>query len=146
MEAILEPDSEVEVPCLWVGDSEPLDHSDDAQAHRDAGAAEATEDFVKLRAQMQRAMTEGAGVSRSAESLAGAEKVVRDIERRVASSTTVRPGAELANLCCISRALLRAAEMRCETRGAHSRLEYRETRQEWRRRIVHGRLADSTQS
>jgi len=98
-------------------------------------------DPVKLRAVLQRSMTEGAGVSRSSATLETASKVVSSVERRVETLGTNRPAVELANLCTLSRALLVSAEIREETRGAHSRLEFPTPRAEWRRRIVHGQLA-----
>jgi L-aspartate oxidase len=96
------------------------------------------EDIVKLRALLQRAMTEGAGVARSATSLGEAARAVSEVRARLARLRIERPSAELANLCAVSSALLVAAELREETRGAHSRREFPEPRPEWRRRLVHG--------
>ncbi len=95
MEAVLHGDTTAaEVPCTWVG-RRPLPPNAPAAS----GAGESGEvaiqvggsdDAVKLRALVQRAMTEGAGVSRSAASLESASRLVSDVERRVCRSC-VRP-------------------------------------------------------
>jgi aspartate oxidase len=46
----------------------------------------------------------------------------------------------VSNLAAVAGALLRAADARLETRGAHARVEYPDQRPEWRRRVVHGRI------
>jgi len=51
-----------------------------------------------------------------------------------------RAAGEVANLAAVATALLRAADARVETRGAHARVEYPQSRPEWRRRLVHGQL------
>jgi succinate dehydrogenase/fumarate reductase flavoprotein subunit len=51
-----------------------------------------------------------------------------------------RAAGEVANLAAVAGALLRAADARIETRGAHARIEYPESRPEWRRRLVHGQI------
>ena len=63
-------------------------------------------DVVKLRALMQRSMTEGAGVSRSATSLDASARVVSAVRSRLSRLEVDRPTAELANLCDVSGALL----------------------------------------
>ncbi|MHB8593740.1 MAG: L-aspartate oxidase [Acidimicrobiales bacterium] len=96
-------------------------------------------DVPKQRERLQRAMTEGAGVLRSAESLQQAATVADD----VAAATWGLPGreaGELANLAVLADALLRAADARVESRGAHARVEYPETSPRWRCRQVHGRI------
>ncbi|WP_018548011.1 L-aspartate oxidase [Streptomyces sp. LaPpAH-108] len=94
---------------------------------------------------VQRIMTEGAGVLRSADSLArAAERLERlHAEAREALETdgkTPEPGVdtwEATNLLSIARVLVAAARLREETRGCH----WREDRPErdddhWRRHIV----------
>ena len=44
---------------------------------------------------------------------------------------------ELANLATAAASLLRSAELRCETRGAHARSDHPRASERWRRRIVH---------
>ena len=143
MEAVLEGGpTGAEVPCTWVGRlpviGAPVRGPDAPNAH-DVGIGDATDDDpVKLRALLQRAMTEGAGVSRTAASLGSASRTVSAVGRRLSGLGVDRSTAELADLCSVSSALLVAAEMREETRGAHSRLEFPEARPEWKRRLVHG--------
>ncbi|MFG3285991.1 L-aspartate oxidase [Streptomyces sp. NPDC048111] len=91
-----------------------------------------------VRITIQRVMTEGAGVLRSAESLAGAAgrlEAIRADERKAAV-----PGVEAwetTNLLLVARVLVAAAAAREETRGCH----WREDRPErddaaWRRHLV----------
>ncbi|GGY04586.1 L-aspartate oxidase [Streptomyces anandii] len=94
---------------------------------------------------VQRIMTEGAGVLRSAASLAqAADRLERlHAEARGAleeNGKTAEPGVdtwEATNLLCVARVLVAAARLREETRGCH----WREDRPErdddgWRRHIV----------
>ena len=82
-----------------------------------------------------------AATLRTAASLDSASRSVSEVARGLAGVAVDRSTAELANLCTVSSALLVAAELREETRGAHSRLEFPEARPEWKRRLVHGALA-----
>ena len=75
------------------------------------------------RADLQRAMTEGAGVLRSADSLATTAKVLAALTDRPG----VTPGPEsweTTNLLTIATALVAAAADRTETRGSHWRDDY----------------------
>ncbi|GHF07077.1 L-aspartate oxidase [Streptomyces spiralis] len=94
---------------------------------------------------IQRIMSEGAGVLRSAESLARAADQLEQLhaEARGAldeNGKTAEPGVdtwEATNLLCVARVLVAAARLREETRGCH----WREDRPErddthWRRHIV----------
>ena len=56
-------------------------------------------------------------------------------------SGTGRAAGELANLVTVSSALLRAAYVREETRGAHARRDFPEARPQWRCRLVHRGVA-----
>ncbi len=98
-------------------------------------------DITKLRDTLQRAMTRGAGVVRSTESLAGARAVVEATAAALAPAgvraRSVAAG-ELTNLLQLADALLASADLRTESRGAHARREYPETDPAWRRRLVHG--------
>ena len=96
-------------------------------------------DVTKCRHRLQRAMTEGAGVLRSTASLAAAAEEVGDVAAMAATWPAGRATGEVANLAAVAAALLRAADLRVETRGAHARVEYPETSPGWRRRLVHGR-------
>jgi L-aspartate oxidase len=95
-------------------------------------------DVAKAREYLQRSMTEGAGVVRSASSLAGAGRAVDAIGARAgAAPATDRSHGELANLITAARSLLSSATVRCETRGAHARSDHPDTSDRWRRRIAH---------
>jgi L-aspartate oxidase len=106
---------------------------------RGATAAPASApDVTKLRDILQRAMTRGAGVVRSADSLAGARAVLDEVAGALGDpGGSVRAG-ELANLLQVADALLVSADERTESRGAHARIEYPETDPAWRRRLVLG--------
>ena len=101
-------------------------------------------DVTKLRDTVQRAMTRGAGVVRSAESLAGARAVVDDAGAALRGAAPSVGTGELANLLRLADALLTSALARTESRGAHARREYPDTDPAWRRRLVYGRAPDET--
>lgn len=97
------------------------------------------------RYEIQRIMTEGAGVLRSAESLAHAAEQLERIDTDV-RETLERDGKtaepcveswEAANLCLVARVLVAAARRRTETRGCHWR-EDRPDRDDgaWQRHIA----------
>ena len=75
--------------------------------------------MTKLRDTLQRAMVCGAGVVRSAESLAGARAVVDDTADALRSTGLSVGAGELANLVQVADALLESALARTESRGAH---------------------------
>ncbi|HVT41939.1 MAG TPA: FAD-binding protein, partial [Acidimicrobiales bacterium] len=103
------------------------------------GTAEATGiDVTKQRDTLQRAMTRGAGVVRSAESLAVARTVVEETAAALDGAAASVGAGELGNLVQLADALLASALFRSESRGAHSRFEYPESDPAWRRRLVHG--------
>jgi L-aspartate oxidase len=99
---------------------------------------------TKLRDTVQRAMTRGAGVVRSAESLAGARAAVEEASAALGGAAASVGAGELANLLQVADALLASALARTESRGAHARREYPDTDPSWRRRLVHGRVPDET--
>ena len=98
-------------------------------------------DVTKLRDTVQRAMTRGAGVVRSAESLAAARAVVEDAASVLGDPASSVGAGELANLLRLADALLASALARTESRGAHARREYPAVVPSWRRRLVHGGVA-----
>ena len=101
-------------------------------------------DVTKLRDVLQRAMTRGAGVVRSAESLAGSRAVIDEVADALGDpGGSVRAG-EVANLLQVADALLVAAELRTESRGAHARREFPDTDPRWRRRLAFGAAATSS--
>ncbi|MFD3978608.1 L-aspartate oxidase [Streptomyces griseus] len=85
----------------------------------------------ETRAAIQRAMTRGAGVLRSADSLAAAAEELEALHRDAAADAEGASGAkavvpgvdawEVANLLLVSRVLVAAARDREETRGCHWR-------------------------
>ncbi|HEY3942842.1 MAG TPA: FAD-binding protein [Acidimicrobiales bacterium] len=114
-------------------------------------------DVAKLRARVQLAMTAGAGVVRSAASLAEAAGELADVAAEAVpgpaparsagaaghggGSASVELG-ELANLVTVGEAMLGSATLRHESRGAHVRAEYPAPDPAYRVRLVHGEPAD----
>jgi L-aspartate oxidase len=97
-------------------------------------------DVQKERDRLQRTMIEGAGVVRSARSLGAAATAVAEVGaslQAIGGTPARRDHGELANLVAAARALLAAATLRTETRGAHARSDFPATQDRWRRRIVH---------
>jgi L-aspartate oxidase len=92
-------------------------------------------DGPKVRDQLQRAMTTHAGVLRSARSLADAAIAVE--RANVVAATSREPVLqELGNLVTVARALLASATARRESRGAHTRTDYPDTIDDFRKRLV----------
>ncbi|MFG3347349.1 L-aspartate oxidase [Streptomyces sp. NPDC048018] len=95
----------------------------------------------EVRREIQRIMTEGAGVLRSAESLAVAAEAIERLRLDAEEDRkAAEPGVEAwetANLLCVARVLVAAARAREETRGCHWR-EDRPDRDDaaWRRHLV----------
>ncbi|MGX1669560.1 L-aspartate oxidase [Streptomyces sp. NPDC055400] len=94
---------------------------------------------------IQRVMTQGAGVLRSADSLAEAAAGLGRIHAEAAGALaengkTAEPGVdtwEATNLLCVARVLVAAARRREETRGCHWREDHAERDDaQWRRHIV----------
>jgi L-aspartate oxidase len=107
-----------------------------ARAAPEPGAA-VPRDRDKRREQLQRAMTEGAGVLRSAGSLEAAARAVDEASLDQAAPEDAET-AELANLGELARAVLAAALARTESRGAHARRDHPGLDPAWRCRLVHG--------
>jgi L-aspartate oxidase len=79
-------------------------------------------------------MTEHAGVLRSAESLAVAD---RDAQQALADAIgDGSPAHELLNLATVARAVIAAATVREETRGAHTRTDFPSADEGFRVRLV----------
>ncbi|PAZ14472.1 L-aspartate oxidase [Streptomyces sp. SA15] len=94
---------------------------------------------------IQRIMTQGAGVLRSAESLAKAADQLQQLHTDARDALhengkTAEPGVdtwEATNLLCVSRVLVAAAQLRNETRGCHWREDHADRDDtKWRRHIV----------
>jgi L-aspartate oxidase len=104
-----------------------------------AAAASGTQpDVPKLRDTLQRALTAGAGVVRSAESLGAARAAVDEVADALGDRAASVGAGELGNLVQLADALLASAEIRIESRGSHSRREHPATIESWRIRLVHG--------
>jgi L-aspartate oxidase len=104
------------------GDTIPVRLLDPWDRHDSASesAADDNGEVVKRRHRLQQAMTIGAGVVRSEESLAAAHVVVDEVAGVGRGPATW----ELANLVEVARAVLAAATARRESRGAHSRSDF----------------------
>lgn len=83
----------------------------------------------RFRGDLVRAMTRGAGVLRSAGSLAATAAVLADLPAGAEPSTE---SWEVTNLHTVASALVAAARERDETRGSHWREEFEAPREAWR--------------
>jgi L-aspartate oxidase len=119
-----------------VPEPEPVEHPE-KPAHP-LQAAEA-------RFAIQRIMTDGAGVLRSAESLTKAAEQLQRLHTDARDALdengkTAEPGVdtwEATNLLCVARVLVAAAQLREETRGCHWREDHADRDDTtWRRHIV----------
>jgi L-aspartate oxidase len=120
------------------GVASPWSDPDGSVAHDEVADIESRPDVAKTREHLQRLMTEGAGVVRSAGSLTAAARAIGAIGSAVGEGTPPdRAHGELANLVTAARSLLSSAAVRCETRGAHARSDHPVALDHWRRRIAH---------
>ncbi|MEI8082853.1 MAG: FAD-binding protein, partial [Actinomycetes bacterium] len=91
---------------------------------------------------IQDAMTDGVGVLRTADSMAGAVKIIDDA-MTVADATPSTHSWETTNVALTARVLAEAAALREETRGSHWRDDFPDQDNErWRVRIVSRRQPD----
>lgn len=95
-------------------------------------------DWAAARVRLQRAMTAGAGVIRDANTLAEAGAVADTTAGLVAAAGDGLPpaGHEVANLAEVARAVVAAASVRTESRGAHARRDHPDTDPAQRLRVV----------
>ncbi|MCO8274464.1 L-aspartate oxidase [Actinoplanes sp. TRM 88003] len=99
-----------------------------------------------VRPELQRTMTRGAGVLRSADSLSATAK---ELARLAEQRDTPRNAAwEATNLLTVATVLVAAARTRRETRGCHWREDFPGAEDEWRGHLLHtlDRQARLTQS
>ena len=90
---------------------------------------------ASVRLEIGRTMTEGAGVLRSAHSLASTAKALDDLGSQ--ASTTPGPAAwEATDLHLVATALVAAATLREETRGAHWREDHPDASTAWEGHLV----------
>jgi len=88
------------------------------------------------RTEIAAAMTAGAGVLRSADSLAATAKALAAIDERAQQHLDIGPAAwETTNLHAVATALVEVAALREETRGGHWREDFPEPREEWLGRL-----------
>ncbi len=107
-------------------EAEPGDHD---------GELPSPVELAQLRSDLQRAMTFDAGVLRSETSLARAAGLLEAVAGRVRAPCD--PASwELANLSTVGSALVRAARIRTESRGAHTRVDHPATDPSLRLRLV----------
>src|SRR5262249_54838973 len=86
---------------------------------------------------LQNLMWEKVGLSRDAEGLQAALAQLEAWETALKAYLPTKHSAqELANLVTFGRLVSYAALLRQESRGAHYRLDFPESREEWQRRIV----------
>jgi L-aspartate oxidase len=89
-----------------------------------------------IRADLRAAMTRGAGVLRSADSLTVA---AGELSRLAGQRSTPRNAAwEATNLLTVAAALVASARTRRETRGCHWREDYPVAEDEWRGHLLNG--------
>ncbi|MCY0935502.1 L-aspartate oxidase [Streptomyces sp. H34-S4] len=100
---------------------------------------------AEARYEIQRIMTDGAGVLRSAESLRRAADALEALYATALTELETRgktavPGTgtwEATNLLCVARVLVAAAQRRAETRGCHWREDHPDRDDtDWRRHLV----------
>jgi L-aspartate oxidase len=105
----------------------------------ETGTTGSLADLGKARDRLQAAMTTGAGVVRTASSLAAAEATVAELAESWRRSTAreTPAGDEVRNLLTVASALLVSAAQRSESRGAHTRADFPRTDPAWRCRLVH---------
>jgi fumarate reductase flavoprotein subunit len=102
----------------------------DALLHRDGGR----EPISAIRTEMQQAVEEGAGIYRSADSLAKTADKLRELWDRYAVAriedhsrtfnTELIAALELSCMLDVAEAIVRCAQLREESRGAHQRIDF----------------------
>src|SRR5581483_10230641 len=125
--------------------SPPVLSAESRPMGRDSADSTAVEavggDPAKLRDELQRRMTVGAGVLRSAASLGETADVLRAVGDATAGAPVDAEWSELRNLVDVGDALVSAALAREESRGAHTRTDFPDTDPAFRCRLVVGARA-----
>jgi len=107
--------------------SQPVENSTDA-----------TQNFLldpAIKGELQAAMSKGAGVMRSKESLEETLKVLENLAKQ-RSTTPCIEAWEISNLYLLAVAIVRAALERNESRGSHWRADFPTTSPSWSKRII----------
>ncbi len=84
---------------------------------------------------LQLAMSQGAGVMRSAQSLKETLLTLEQLATRTSNAPCIEAW-EVSNLYLLATTIARAALERKETRGSHWRSDFPETSVDWSKRIV----------
>jgi len=102
----------------------------DGLLHRDGGR----ESIAAIRTEMQRAVEEGAGIYRSADSLDKAADMLRELQERFVFAriedhsrtfnTELTAVLELSCMLDVAETIVRCAQLREESRGAHQRIDF----------------------
>jgi L-aspartate oxidase len=100
------------------------------------GAARDGAPVAELRHSLQRAMTNRAGVLRQAASIDQAAADLEAVAEKLPVGHDERDALELRNLHDVALALLAAARVREETRGAHTRVDFPDQDDRFRTRLV----------
>jgi L-aspartate oxidase len=95
---------------------------------------------AESRSRLQSALTAHAGVVRDAVSLKAAGQAMVDVSASAQQAAGTVAGAELANLLLLAHALIEAASVREESRGAHTRSDFPQPSADFLVRLAHGRL------
>jgi L-aspartate oxidase len=99
---------------------------------------ESSKDFLlspAIKMTLQLAMSQGAGVMRSAQSLKETLLTLEQLATRTSNAPCIEAW-EVSNLYLLATAIARAALDRKETRGSHWRSDFPETSVDWSKRIV----------
>jgi L-aspartate oxidase len=113
----------------------------DPRTAEEATAVTGPADVARRRGDLQRAMTRGAGVLRSADSLNQTALALRDAGAGAPGAGTA--AWELANLVTVASALVAAAYARQETRGCHWREDFPDAVDAWRGHVLGAIGADA---
>lgn len=125
----------VPIPVSPVPNWPPPDAADGSAAQPAADADEAVAD---LRGRIQRAMTVGAGVLRSAESLVEARSEIEAVGAELAGRARTQAAEEVRNLADLGAAMVDVALAREESRGCHTREDFPDKSDDFRVRLLLG--------
>jgi succinate dehydrogenase / fumarate reductase flavoprotein subunit len=117
-----------------------------------SGSDEGGENPYTLHMELQQAMNDLVGIIRRADEMDQAIKRLDELKRRAATLVVeghrqFNPGWHLAldlrNMLVVSECVARAALLRTESRGGHTRDDYPQMEAGWRRKLLVCRLSDS---
>ncbi|MBB5808540.1 succinate dehydrogenase / fumarate reductase flavoprotein subunit [Saccharothrix ecbatanensis] len=118
-----------------------------------SGSAEGGENPYTLHMELQQAMNDLVGIIRKADEMDQAIKRLGELKRRAATLVVeghrqFNPGWHLAldlrNMLVVSECVARAALLRTESRGGHTRDDFPGMDAEWRRKLLVCKLSDSS--